>query len=50
MVLYRPYSSEDYHGGKETVKEEMLSYIRGSRLIGENSKKEESPEKEPTQW
>lgn len=27
MVLYRCHSWKDYHGGKEIIKEEMLTHI-----------------------
>jgi len=48
MVLYRCYSWRDYRGGKETIKEETLTHIQGSRLTVEYSKKEESPERDPS--
>ena len=48
MVLYRCYSSKNYHGEKETTKEEMLTHIQGFRLAVENSKKEGSPERDPS--
>jgi len=32
MVFYRCYSWKDYCGGKETIKEEMLTHIQGLGL------------------
>jgi len=49
MVLYRCHSWKDYHGEKEVIKEEMLTSTGGSRLEEENSKKEGSPERDPSQ-
>ena len=31
MVLYKCYSWKDYRGGKETIKEEMLTHTLGSQ-------------------
>jgi len=45
-VLHRCYSWKDHCDGKETVKEEMLTCILGSRLTEEISKKEGSPERD----
>ena len=48
VVLYRCYSWKEYHGGKETIKEEMLTCVQGCRLTVENSKKEGPSERDPS--
>jgi len=48
MVLYRCYSWKDYCSEKETIKEEMLTCMQGSWLTVDNSKKEGSPERDPS--
>lgn len=48
LVLYKYYSQKDYHAEKEITQEEMLTRIQGYRFMVENSKKEESSERDPS--
>ena len=50
MVLYKRDSWKDYHGGKETTKEEMLTCIQGFRIAVENSKVRELHKEILPQW